>query len=266
MRYFLEIAYAGTHYHGWQAQPNAVTVQGTLEAQLAVLMRAPVPITGSGRTDTGVHACQQFAHFDVDTPLAPTEFVRKLNGLLPADIAVHGLWRVPDAGHARFDALLRSYQYRISRRKDPFQPRGFYLYDRPLDVRRMNQAAALLPDYEDFRAFSRTHTDVNHFRCHLTEARWEDLGTHLVFHVSANRFLRGMVRALTGTLIEVGLGRRSLADFRRTLRSGDRQQAGWAAPPHGLYLTKVAYPTGFLQDAGVISDQSDAALGGEGQR
>jgi tRNA pseudouridine38-40 synthase len=245
MRYFLECAYHGHPFSGWQRQPNAPSVQQTLEAALTRILRQPVFITGSGRTDAGVHARQQFAHFDLPTPLDGIEIlIFKLNNFLPPDIAIRRIFPVADDLHARFSALSRRYEYHLSRTKDPFSQRLSYFFNRPLDVAAMNEAAGMLVGYDDFQSFSLVKTDVNHFYCHLEEARWEERGERLIFHVKADRFLRGMVRALVGTLLDVGLGRLDGAGFERVIQARDRRQAGRAVPPDGLFLVEVAYPTG----------------------
>ncbi|SDL59568.1 tRNA pseudouridine38-40 synthase [Catalinimonas alkaloidigena] len=245
MRYFLELAYQGTAYHGWQTQPNAHTVQAELEQALSTLLRRDTAVVASGRTDTGVHACQQFVHFDSDHPLSD-RLLRSLNGILPSDVAVRHLYRVPDEAHARFDALERAYEYHLMPHKDPFAPHLSLHFSAPLDVAKMNQAAALLLSHEDFECFSRVKTDVTHFRCTVTAAHWDTEQEKLVFHISANRFLRGMVRAIVGTLLAVGTGKQEVADIQHILQSKDRRQAGHAAPPEGLFLTRVSYPTGLL--------------------
>ena len=246
LRYFLDIAYKGTNYHGWQLQKNAHTVQGELESALQKLLRRPIGVVGSGRTDTGVHAEQQPVHIDVEEPLDIPVLEFRLNALLPPDVAVKSIKQVNSRAHARFSALFRSYEYRICNRKNPFLEKLCYInlgqHLRPLDVGAMNQAAALLLDWEDFECFSKVHTEVKHFRCNVVRAEWLEEGQQLVFHVRANRFLRNMVRAMVGTLLEIGQGRMSLDEFRQVLESRDRSQAGRSVPAQGLFLTKVEYP------------------------
>lgn len=242
MRYFLDIAYKGTNYHGWQLQKNAHSVQGELEAALHKLLRRPVGVVGSGRTDAGVHARQQLVHIDVEEPLDIPVMEFRLNAVLPPDVAVKSIKRVDPRAHARFSALFRNYEYKICRQKNPFLEKLCYVNIRPLDVAAMNQAAALLLDWEDFECFSKVHTEVKHFRCNVVRAEWLEEGDQLVFQVRANRFLRNMVRAIVGTLLEVGQGRMSLDDFRQVLVSRDRSRAGRSAPAQGLFLTKVEYP------------------------
>ena len=245
MRYFLECAYQGHPFNGWQRQPNAPTVQGVLEAAMSKILRRPTFITGSGRTDAGVHARQQFAHFDLEMPLDdPAMLAFKLNNFLPPEIAIRRIFPVADELHARYSARWRRYEYHLSAVKDPFAQHLLYHYHRPLDLPAMNEATAVLLRYEDFQSFSLTKTEVNHFRCHIQEARWEPRGDRLIFHVKADRFLRGMVRALVGTLLEVGLGRMDLGRFELIIEARDRREAGRAVPPDGLFLVEVGYPQG----------------------
>ncbi|MCU0354463.1 MAG: tRNA pseudouridine(38-40) synthase TruA [Cytophagales bacterium] len=247
MRYFLELAYNGTRYHGWQVQANAHTVQAELNRALETLLRHPADTLGSGRTDTGVHAEQQFVHFDTEVELKPVPFLHSLNALLPPDISAGGLWPVAADAHARYDAFSRSYQYRICHEKNPFLQKMCYRYSVRPDVARMNKAAVALLRHTDFECFSKVKTDVNHFRCTVTEAFWQYEGTLLVFRITANRFLRGMVRAVVGTLLEVGEGRLDAAGFEEIVLAKDRTRAGRAVPPEGLFLTKVEYPTDVLK-------------------
>jgi tRNA pseudouridine38-40 synthase len=244
MRYFLQLSYNGTGFCGWQRQANAMSVQETLEHALGLLTRRPVNLVGSGRTDTGVHALRQFAHWDTEPLPDPTELLRKLNAFLPPGIAVRRLFPVSDDLHARFSATSRKYEYRIIRYKSPFLPSLAYLYNLPLDVPAMNEAAARLIGYMDFQSYSRVKTEVRHFYCRISEAHWEDRGDELIFHVRADRFLRGMVRALTGTLLEVGLGKITPDDVDAITQARDRSRAGRAVPPQGLFLTEVTYPPG----------------------
>ncbi|OYQ43344.1 tRNA pseudouridine(38-40) synthase TruA [Flavobacterium cyanobacteriorum] len=241
MRYFIEFAYNGKNYCGWQSQPHSPSVQETLGRALSVLLRAETEITGAGRTDTGVHARQMFAHFDHDRPLDPA-LVQKFNSFLPKDIAVLRFIPVHDTAHARFDATSRTYEYHIHTFKDVFVNEGSWYNFHELDIAVMNQAAAILPDYTDFKCFSKTHTDVKTFNCRITEAYWKKSGTHLVFTISADRFLRNMVRAVVGTLVNAGLGKITVDDVREIIESRDRNRAGFSVPAHGLYLTRVQYP------------------------
>lgn len=244
MRYFIELAYRGTHYHGWQIQPNAPSVQEKIEEGLSLILKNPTSIMGSGRTDTGVHCREQFAHFDSPKALDTEHLGYRLNAFLPADILIKRIFPVPETLHARFSATERRYEYLLSRTKDPFRIGLSARYWKPLDVQAMQEAATKLTDYEDFKAFSKVKTQVRHFRCDVKSAYWEITPDLWVFHIRANRFLRGMVRAVVGTLLEVGSGKISVADFCRIIESGDRRKAGAAAPPEGLYLVEVTYPEG----------------------
>lgn len=243
MRYFIEFSYRGTAYNGWQKQNNALGVQEVLESALAKVLRGPVELTGSSRTDAGVHAEQQFAHFDLPEALPDPELtVYKLNALTPRDIGVQRLIPVADDVHSRFAATHRKYEYRIIYRKNPFLTDLATPMRRNLDIALMNEAAALLLIHNDFESFSKIHTNVNNFRCTITESRWEETGDLLVFHVRANRFLRGMVRALVGTMLEVGRRKMTAADFEQVILSRNRKNAGAQAPAEGLFLVEVGYP------------------------
>jgi tRNA pseudouridine38-40 synthase len=244
LRYFLDIAYNGARYHGWQLQNNAHTLQAEVEEGLSKLFRQSIRITGSGRTDTGVHALQQLVHFDVEQELEPAleEWLYKINAVLPPDIWAKSLRPVKPEVHARYSALSRRYEYHICRHKDPFRQKQVYYFHRPLDVEKMNRAAALMLQWEDFECFSKIHTNVKHFRCHVWEAHWVDRGDNLIFYVAANRFLRNMVRAIVGTLLQVGQGRMTVQEFQEVLESRDRSKAGRSAPADGLFLVEVKYP------------------------
>jgi tRNA pseudouridine38-40 synthase len=244
MRYFLDLSYRGTQYHGWQIQANAHSVQQELQSALSVLLGQETACYGSGRTDTGVHATQQVAHFDIDVEIAPELVVYKLNKMLPKDISVQSVRPVLADAHARFDAFLRSYQYRLNKRKSPFIIDLSYYWPFPLDIATMNEAAVLLLGTHDFQAFSKVKTDVESFECDISKAIWSEDNDYFTFDVSANRFLRGMVRALVGTLMEVGQGRISAADFGKIIESKSRKSAGRAVPACGLFLTEVRYPSG----------------------
>lgn len=242
MRYFIELEYNGKNYHGWQNQPNAISVQEKLESTLSTLLREDIKIIGAGRTDTGVHAKQMYAHFDMVSPMELPETIFRLNSFLPSDIAVHGIFEVGEESHARFDALEREYQYLISLRKDPFQEEfAYYIHQIP-DIDLMNRAAAALLEYTDFECFSRSNTDVKTYNCKIQNALWIQKDSQLVFTISADRFLRNMVRAIVGTLLEVGYQKIDINDFHDIIKSKDRSRAGASAPAHGLYLTKITYP------------------------
>jgi tRNA pseudouridine38-40 synthase len=243
MRYFLDLSYRGTKYHGWQIQANAHTVQQELQSALSVLLGQEIACYGSGRTDTGVHAVQQVAHFDIDSQISPDLVVYKLNKMLPKDISVQSLRPVNGDAHARFDAFLRSYQYRLNKRKSPFIIDLSYYWPFPLDIATMNEASKLLLGMQDFQAFSKVKTDVESFECDIAKAVWYEDNDFITFDVSANRFLRGMVRALVGTLMEIGQGRITVADFGKIIESKNRKSAGRAVPACGLFLTEVCYPS-----------------------
>ena len=246
MRYFLDISYKGTAFHGWQRQPNAHTVQEALEEAMAKLLQTDVQVTASGRTDTGVHAVQQMIHFDTAHALNK-DFIYKLNHMLPQSIVVNRLYLVADASHARFDAVSRSYEYHIHTSKNPFVCQQSYFVKPQLDIHRLNEAAAYLMGKQDFCSFSKVHTAVTHFNCDITEARWEEQGNKMVFHVTANRFLRGMVRALVGTMLEIGTGKKDPYWMKEILDAKDRKAAGRAVDPEGLFLTRVVYPPAVLR-------------------
>lgn len=243
MRYFLRLSYDGTRFHGWQRQPNAGSVQQTLEDALSVMLRRRVEITGSGRTDTGVHARETYAHFDTDEPLTDTgRFLTSLNRLCGRDIAVSELLPVKDDAHARFDATSRTYKYFVHFRKDPFL-QNLSWETHPLELERMNEAAQLLLATEDFTSFAKLHSDSKTNICHVTQALWTPHGDNgAVFTITADRFLRNMVRAVVGTLVEVGRGKTGIEDVKAIIESKNRCSAGVSMPAHGLYLWHVAYP------------------------
>jgi len=247
-RYFLELAYNGSNYHGWQIQANAHTVQEEINLALSTILRQPVETMGSGRTDTGVHARQQILHFETSEIHDKPDLLKRLNSILPKDIAVYSLREVKPSGHARFSALSRSYKYYISLRKNPFEERlSWHCFHCRLDIDRMNEAAAILKSYRDFQCFSKVKTEVDNFECEIKEAFWEQKEQHLIFHITANRFLRGMVRAIVGTMVLVGEGKLDMGGFRAIIEGRNRNKAGSAAPPHGLYLCAVAYPEDIYQ-------------------
>lgn len=241
MRYFLKFAYNGSRYHGWQSQPNAVTVQETLEKALSVLLASTVDTVGAGRTDTGVHAKQMYAHFDFDGFFEMQPLVYKLNSYLPKDIAVLDIIPVHDDAHARFDAKSRTYEYHMHFSKDVFADGLSWQYHNELDIEKMNIAANELLRHTDFECFSKVNTDVNTFNCSVTHAHWELRGTKLTFKITADRFLRNMVRAIVGTLINVGTGKTNLGEFNQIIEARDRSKAGFSVPAHGLYLTHIEY-------------------------
>ncbi len=242
MRYFLDIVYDGTSYHGWQEQDNAISVQQTINEALSTLLKKPIKCVGSGRTDTGVHALQQIAHIEVDQSLDTDQLGYKLNRILPSDIAVKRVMPVGDDAHARFSAVSRSYEYHIHTEKNPFAIGRSYAFNRTIDLDAIHAACEQLITWKDYESFSKVKTDVTNFDCDVHEAKWVAGPGSYTFHVSANRFLRGMVRALVGTLLDVGEKKLSLQEFALVLERRDRKAAGRAVPPEGLFLTAVKYP------------------------
>lgn len=242
MRYFIALSYNGKHYHGWQTQPNAVTVQQTIEEALSTLLREKIGILGAGRTDAGVHARLMYAHFDFNSDIDTKVLVHQLNSYLPSAIAIKDIYPVIPEAHARFDAQKRSYAYWVVQQKDPFLQDYAYYLRADLDVAAMNMAASILLETEDFQCFSKSNTDVKTYICDVREAYWQQRDSLLVFHITADRFLRNMVRAVVGTLLEVGIGRCSIEQFKQILASKDRRKAGVSVPAKGLYLTEVQYP------------------------
>ena len=242
MRYFIEIAYNGKNYHGWQVQPDATSIQIVLEHALSTVLRKDIKVTGAGRTDTGVHARQVFAHFDHDEIEDTTKTIFRLNSFLPKDISIKEIFPVRSDAHARFDATQREYEYVISLRKDPFEQDYAYLIHHEPNIEKMNEAAKILLEYKDFQCFSRNKTDVKTYHCDIKQAQWERKDHRLIFTISADRFLRNMVRAIVGTLLEIGFEKTSMADFHDIIQSKDRSKAGTSAPAYGLYLMKVLYP------------------------
>ena len=248
-RYFMELAYDGRNYHGWQVQPNGESVQGCLMRALSLLLRAETEVVGAGRTDAGVHASRMVAHFDAGNDLDPAWLAGKLNRLLPPDIAVKGIRRVREGAHARFDALSRTYRYRVVTAKSPFRREWAWRVVPGLDFGRMNEAAALLMEYTDFTSFSKLHTDVKTNNCRVMQAEWKPEGeAEWVFTIRADRFLRNMVRAVVGTLAEVGRGKLDADGFRAVIEAKDRCRAGSSVPAHALCLVDVEYPAGIYME------------------
>lgn len=242
MRYLIECSYKGTAFHGWQIQPNAITVQEQIEKALSVILKQKIEISGSSRTDTGVHAFQQFAHFDSMKEIPNVDkFTHSMNGFLPREIAIKRISLVKDDFHSRFDATHRRYLYRIIQAKNPFWYEMAYFLKANLDLDLMNKAGEILTQYIDFQCFSKVKTDVNTFDCKIEFAYWERQEQFLLFHIKADRFLRGMVRAIVGTMLEVGTGKMQLTDFEQVILSKSRNKAGRAVPPEGLTLVEVGY-------------------------
>jgi tRNA pseudouridine38-40 synthase len=247
MRYFIELSYRGTAYHGWQAQANGISIQTTIEAALSQRFGRPMYILGSGRTDAGVHAEQQFAHLDVSELLPLSDaLIYSLNCILPDDIAIHTIFPVRPTDHARFSATSRYYQYHITRHKNVFQNGLTYHFRPELNEELMNVACQRLLQTTDFKSFSKARADVTNFLCRLDMAHWQRTGDRLTFHIKANRFLWGMVRTIVGTMVEIGQGRMSLDQFDAIIQAKDRTVAGRAAPANGLYLMEVTYPAEVL--------------------
>jgi tRNA pseudouridine38-40 synthase len=242
-RYFIQLAYNGTNYHGWQVQPNALTVQELIEKGVSVLMGQKVEITGAGRTDTGVHASFFVAHFDLTERLDnPSKLAFKLNAFLPNDISIVSIFPVETGMHARFSAISRTYRYFLAEHKEPFRNEVSARCIYPLDIEKMNEAAAMLLQFSDFTSFSKLHTDVKTNYCNVMKAEWIRENALLVFEIIADRFLRNMVRAITGTLIDIGRGKISIADFVSIIEAKDRGKAGASVEAKGLFLTNIEYP------------------------
>ena len=242
-RYFIYFSYNGTAYHGWQVQPNGISVQEVLTRALSTILRADIEITGAGRTDTGVHAKQMVAHFDFEDELPSAyDLAAKLNSFLPKDIAIFKILEVLPHAHARFDAISRRYEYHIITRKDVFKNEMATRLSDQLDFEAMNNAASILKEYQDFTSFSKLHNDAKTNICKITQAEWVQQNDEWVFIIQANRFLRNMVRAIVGTLLEVGRHKLSLDEFRAVIDAKNRCNAGTSVPAHGLYLVDIQYP------------------------
>ena len=247
MRYFITLSYDGARYHGWQIQPNGISVQEVLNKSLSTLLRQPVEVTGAGRTDAGVNASMMVAHFDTATPI-PSNLDYKLNKFLPSDIAIHSIEEVSPDAHARFSAISRTYHYYVITEKSPFEPYA-YRYSQPLDFNLMNKAAELLYQYNDFTSFSKLHTDVKTNNCKITLAHWQQVSPiKWEFTITADRFLRNMVRAIVGTLIEVGRGAITIDQFRTIIEKKDRCSAGTSVPGNALFLADVKYDNSIIKE------------------
>ena len=242
MRYFIELSYNGRAYHGWQNQPNAISVQEVLDEALSTLLKEKIAIVGAGRTDSGVHAKQMFAHFNTVNKFSLEKLTYQLNSFLPNDIAVHDISNVNDDAHTRFDAISREYKYKISLHKNVFSFNNSYYFKQELDVNKMNEAARILFEYKDFECFSKSNTDVKTYNCKILKAEWTYEANELVFTIKADRFLRNMVRAIVGTLIKVGIGKINTDELHDIIKSKNRSQAGASVPGHALYLEKIEYP------------------------
>jgi len=246
MRYFLEVSYKGTEYSGFQAQQNANTIQAEIAKALLILLKQQIVLTGSSRTDAGVHALQNYFHFDCIGKIA-IGIIYNLNAVLPGDIVIKNLFQVSADAHCRFDAISREYKYFIYRHKDPFlKDRGFY-FPYKLELEKMIDAAELIKGYNDFTSFSKRNTQVKTFECSIYESEWLLENDCLIYHVKANRFLRGMVRALTATMLQIGRTKLSLGDFKSLIEAKDCTKATFAVPAHGLFLCGVEYPEGYFK-------------------
>lgn len=244
-RYFLELAYKGTDYSGFQLQDNANTIQAEVEKAFEILHKQKVILTGSSRTDSGVHALQNYFHFDYNESIN-AQFIYKMNAILPADIVIKKLTPVAGDAHCRFDAVAREYRYYIYRYKNPFLKERAFFFPYRMDIDLMQQAALVIKEYLDFTSFSKRNTQVKTFNCIIQESKWGMEGDCLVYYVSANRFLRGMVRALTATMLRVGRGKISLNELRDIIEAKDCTKASFAVPPHGLFLISVNYPISYF--------------------
>ncbi|AUC77400.1 tRNA pseudouridine(38-40) synthase TruA [Olleya sp. Bg11-27] len=242
MRYFIELSYNGKNYHGWQKQPNAISVQEVLEKALSTILGETIAVMGAGRTDAGVHAKQLFAHWDTDIIFDAEKVQYKLNSFLPVDIAIQSIFKVKDDSHARFHATSRAYLYRVALQKSPFNVDQSYFLKHALDIEKMNEATKILFEYNDFQCFSKTHTDVKTYNCDIMKAEWQLMDNELHFTIKADRFLRNMVRAIVGTLINIGVGKMEVDELHTIIKSKNRSNAGFSVPAQGLYLTEVAYP------------------------
>lgn len=243
MRCFVKLAYNGANFHGWQSQPNADSVQERIENALTTVLRQDVKITGAGRTDAGVNAAVMYAHFDVSEAIADTGLlVARLNSILGKDIAIYKVFPVHEDAHARFDAMARTYKYFVHTEKSPFLYPFSWKATCPLDFDLMNEAAEKLYDFTDFTSFSKLHTDVKTNNCKITYAHWEREGGQWVFTITADRFLRNMVRAIVGTLVDVGRGKISVKEFCEIIEKKNRCSAGTSMPGNALFLWNVEYP------------------------
>jgi len=246
-RYFIEVFYKGTDYSGFQTQENANTIQAEVEKAIEILKKEKIVLTGSSRTDAGVHALQNYFHFDSALNYSQEKTIYNLNAILPVDIGVRKIVPVNEAAHCRFDAITREYKYYVYRFKNPFLKDRAYYYPYKLDIESLQASAEILKGYTDFTSFSKRNTQVKTFNCKILESRWLEENGCLVYHVRANRFLRGMVRALTATMLKTGRGRQSLDEFRAIIEAKDNTAASFGVPGHGLFLISVAYPPDYFK-------------------
>jgi tRNA pseudouridine38-40 synthase len=241
MRFFIEISYKGTNYHGWQVQSNASSIQSEINKALSTILNTKIEVTGAGRTDTGVHAKQMFAHFNFSEMFDVNQSISKLNGVLPKDIAIFNIYKVNENANCRFDAISRTYHYHIIHQKNSFK-QDAYLIHKKLNVIAMNKACSLLLGQQDFTSFSKVNTQTFTNNCNVMLAKWEQKEDELIFTIKADRFLRNMVRAIVGTLLDVGMGKISSNDVKKIISQKDRSKAGTSVPAHALFLSKVEYP------------------------
>ena len=248
MRYVASVEYEGTNFFGWQRQSSVNSIQEEIENSISQITQTDIKIQGAGRTDAGVHASQMFAHFDFEGEFDKPTLIDRLNSFLPDDIVILSIFPVHPKAHTRFHATSRSYEYRLYLGRNPFLlETTWQLYRYELDVEKMNESASLLLDYIDFKCFSKS-SDVNTYNCNVTEAIWKQEDNMLVFHITADRFLRNMVRAIVGTLIDIGLGKNTIGDFKKIIESRSRAEAGFSVPAKGLFLTKIIYPKTIIED------------------
>ena len=248
LRYFIELSYNGKAYHGWQIQPNAITVQAVLEKGLSTLLKEPISTMGAGRTDAGVHAKQLFAHFNTNTTFDISTLIYKLNSFLPEDISIQNIFKVNAEAHARFHAISRQYLYRIALEKNPFNIEQALLLRPKLDIKKLKEATKIILDYKDFQCFSKSNTDVKTYNCNIMKAEWQQVENELHFTIKADRFLRNMVRAIVGTLINIGIGKIEVEKLHDIIKSKNRCEAGFSVPAHALYLTEIEYPKTIKQN------------------
>ena len=241
MRFFIELSYKGTNYHGWQEQPNAKTVQAEINRALSTILNTNIEVIGAGRTDTGVHANQMFAHFDCDIDFDIQNLMFKLNSFLPSDIAIKDIFKVKEDANCRFDALSRTYQYHIIQKKDSFNKTAYFLQN-DLDIKAMNEACKYIIGKQDFTSFSKVNTQTFTNNCDVMFAKWELVNNKIIFTIKADRFLRNMVRAIVGTLLDVGFGKIIAADVAKIIAAKDRSKSGVSVHAHALFLIEVKYP------------------------
>lgn len=243
MRYFIELSYLGKNYHGWQIQPNVITVQEKVNDAFSKILNTQIITNAAGRTDTGVHAAQMFVHIDTDKKIDTDQYIYKINSVLPEDIVVHAIFLVKDDAHTRFNATIRSYEYKIFLGRNPFNvDTTWQIFKQEINISKMNEAAKILKNYTNFKCFSKSKTDVKTYNCTITNAKWKLDGKNLTFYISADRFLRNMVRAIVGTLIDIGLEKKTKEDLINIIESQNRSMAGASVPAKGLSLTEVKYP------------------------